>query len=101
VQYPDLTEFGLIGNDRLLISTSVFSDFINNRKEGEKSEILKTKSVFRGDEFTRDRGSLLMIGFALRNNIIKWPWTIIDSEDPNEFIILYQSGNDIKFKNLG
>ena len=58
-------EFGLIGNKRLLFSTSVFSKHL--KKKGNPA------FSYSGNEFKGDHVSMMMIGEGIRTKVIDWP----------------------------
>jgi hypothetical protein len=54
-------EFGLIGNKKLLASTSVFNDNLE-----------QTKVEITGDEYKTDKVAQMMIGLGLREKVLEW-----------------------------
>lgn len=55
------TEFGLVGNQKLLTTTSVFNDNLKDKKV-----------KITGEEYKTDKISMMMLGLGLREDIIKW-----------------------------
>lgn len=58
-------EFGLIGNKKLLLSTSAFKAHI---AKGADAKFAGT-----GEEFLEDTVSMMILAEGLRNKIIEWP----------------------------
>jgi hypothetical protein len=59
-------EFGLIGNKRLLATTSIFKDSL----KVDKFELT-------GEEYGSDEISMIMLGYGLKENIIEWASDIV------------------------
>jgi hypothetical protein len=55
-------EFGLIGNNKLLATTSIFNDNLKDKKV-----------VITGDEYKTDEISQMMIGLAMKEGLFEWP----------------------------
>jgi hypothetical protein len=75
-----LREFALIGNRRLLLTTSIFDDFFE--KPIAKGENLNDQTPFKysGDEFKDDRISRLFIGFGFQKFLLDWPEKTLDQD---------------------
>ena len=58
-------EFGLIGNKKLLFSTSVFKKHLGKPADA--------KFAFTGEEFLTDPISMMMLAEGMRNKVIDWP----------------------------
>jgi hypothetical protein len=75
-----LREFALIGNKRLLLTTSIFDDFFE--KPIAKGENLNDQTPYKytGDEFKDDRISRLFIGFGFQKFLLDWPEKTLDQD---------------------
>jgi hypothetical protein len=75
-----LREFALIGNKRLLLTTSIFDDFFE--KPVAKGENLNDPTPYKysGDEFKDDRISRLFIGFGFQKFLLDWPEKTLDQD---------------------
>lgn len=75
-----LREFALIGNRKLLLTTSIFDDFFE--KPIAKGENLRDKTPYKyiGDEFKDDRISRLFIGFGYQKFLLDWPEKTLDQD---------------------
>lgn len=60
MQNPN-AEFGLVGNKKLLLTTSLFNDNIKDKK-----------AMVAGEEYKSDKISMMMLGLGLREDIIGW-----------------------------
>ena len=60
-------EFGLVGNKRLLATTSVFNDNLKDKKV-----------KLTGDEYKDDEISMIMLAEGLKENVIDWPETLMN-----------------------
>lgn len=61
-------QYGLIANNKLLMSTSTFKQFVNDKSD----QFLSSSKPFvsSGDEFTNDNIAKYFIGFGLQRGII-------------------------------
>lgn len=75
-----LREFALIGNRKLLLTTSIFDDFFE--KPVAKGENLNDATPYKysGDEFKDDRISRLFIGFGFQKFLLDWPEKTLDAD---------------------
>lgn len=60
-------EFGLVGNKKLLATTSVFNDNLKDKKV-----------KLTGDEYKDDEISMIMLAEGLKENVIDWPETLMN-----------------------
>jgi len=82
-------EFALVGNKRVLLTTSAFKEFF--KKPVEKPEDLKDKAAFSvtGDEYKDDMVSKYFIGYCLQKRLCDWPKEALDeSEEGYKLIVL-------------
>ena len=82
-------EFALVGNKRVILTTSAFKEFF--KKPVEKPEDLKDKKPWevKGDEYKDDTVSKYFIGYCLQKRICEWPKDALDdSEEGYKLIIL-------------
>jgi len=76
-----LREFALIGNRKLLLTTSIFDDFFEQPiKKGENLRNDKSPYKYSGDEFKDDRISRLFIGFGFQKFLLDWPEATLDQD---------------------
>lgn len=75
-----LREFALIGNRKLLLTTSIFDDYFEAPiKKGENVNE-KSPYKYKGDEFVDDRITHLFLGYAFQKFLLDWPEKTLDSE---------------------
>lgn len=82
-------EFALVGNKRIILTTSSFKEFF--KKPVNKAEDLKDKSPFNitGNEYKDDKVSKYFIGYCLQKRLCDWPKEALDeSEEGYKLIIL-------------
>lgn len=82
-------EFALVGNKRVLLTTSAFKEFF--KKPVEKPEDLKDKTEFSvtGEEYKDDKVSKYFIGYCLQKRLCDWPKEALDeSEEGYKLIVL-------------
>ena len=82
-------EFALVGNKRVLLTTTAFKEFF--KKPVEKEEDLKDKTPFpiTGEEYKDDKVSKYFIGYCLQKRLCEWPKEALDdSEEGYKLIIL-------------
>lgn len=82
-------EFALVGNKRIILTTSAFKEFF--KKPVESPDDLKDKKPFKptGDEFKDDKVSKYFIGYCLQKRLCDWPKEALDdTEEGYKLIIL-------------
>ena len=82
-------EFALVGNKRVILTTSSFKKFF--KKPVEKPEDLKDKKPFEvtGDEYKDDKVSKYFIGYCLQKRLCDWPKEALDDgEEGYKLIVL-------------
>jgi hypothetical protein len=83
-------EFGLIGNKKLLATTSIFNDY------------LKDKNVtITGDEYKNDTISQMMIGLAVKEGLLEWPQELKIETKEFQMISYSNTTKDVTVKLLG
>jgi hypothetical protein len=93
-----LREFALIGNRKLLLTTSIFDDFF----ETPASDDIDKKSAYEytGSEYKTDRISHLFIGFGFQKYLLEWPEGTLDC-DFEGYHVLELVGKDSKWTKVG
>lgn len=82
-------EFALVGNKRVILTTSAFKEFF--KKPVESPDDLKDKTPFSvtGQEYKDDKVSKYFIGYCIQKRICDWPKEALDeSEEGYKLIIL-------------
>lgn len=90
-----LREFALIGNKKLLLTTSIFDDFYEST-----GEVDKTKHQYNGAEFKNDRISQLFLGFGFQKFLLEWPENTLDC-DFEGYQVLMLLGKDSTWIKVG
>lgn len=82
-------EFGLIGNKKLLATTSVFNDKLKAKKK-----------AVSGEEYKTDEISQMMIGLGMKEGLLEWPEKL--KIETKEFqMISYSKAKKVTFKKMG
>lgn len=94
-----LREFALIGNRKLLMTTSIFDDFYEKPiAKNEKDD--KSPHKYTGKEFMDDRISRLFIGFGYQKFLLDWPEKTLDA-DFDGYQVLLLLGKDSTWYKVG
>jgi len=86
-------EFALVGNNRVILTTSAFKEFF--KKPVEKPEDLKSKTHFNlsGHEYKDDKVSKLLVGYCLQRGFCEWPKEMIGKKEDGYKLIIINPKN--------
>ena len=75
-------QYGLIVNNQLLLSTSTFKKFVDDKND----KFLTSSEAFKptGAEYTNDTTAKYFVGFGFQRGLIKMPASVFDA-DANEY----------------
>ena len=92
----DGMEFGLIGNKKFLLSTSVFkSYFAKEYVEGADESAYKWEHA--GKEFATDKVAQAFIGWALHEKKIDWPAKAANLKEPEHYSFAVLNATTLKY----
>lgn len=92
----DGMEFGLLGNRKFLLSSSVFkSYFAKEYVEGADESAYKWEHA--GKEFTTDKVAQAFIGWALHEKKIDWPAKAANLKDKEHFSFAVMNATTLKY----
>ena len=95
-----LREFALIGNRRLLLTTSIFDDFFEKPIEHGENLLDETKYNYTFEEYKDDRIARLFIGFGFQKYLLDWPVNTLD-QDFEGYQVLQVIGKEGKWFKVG
>ena len=92
----DGMEFGLIGNKKFLLSTSVFDSYLKKAYvEGGDESAYKWEHA--GKEFATDKVAQAFIGWALHEKKIDWPAKAANLKEPEHFSFAVMNATTLKY----
>lgn len=75
-----LREFALIGNRRLLLTTSIYDDFFEKPIAAGERVDKNQKYNYTFEEYKDDRIARLFIGFGFQKHLLDWPDSTLDQD---------------------
>lgn len=93
-----LREFALIGNRKLLLTTSIFDDYFEAPIKAGENINEKSPYKYKGDEFVDDRITHLMLGYGFQKFLMDWPEKTLDYDFEGYQVVMLLGKESTWFK---